>query len=90
MNNEIAFEELMKVISHIREDEMRLERIAKCLKLDIEHELLMKKIEDNYQNPQLILGSDCSIPMPDKVTLTYADEEAFKKSQGKQEQGVSK
>ena len=48
MNNQIAFEELMKVITHIQEDEMRLERIARCLKLDIEHKLLIEDIENNH------------------------------------------
>lgn len=42
MNNQIAFEELLEVLKHLKQDEMRLERIAKCLKLDIEHERIME------------------------------------------------
>ena len=39
MNDIICYEELMAVIKHMQEDEMRLLRIAKALKGKIEFEL---------------------------------------------------
>jgi hypothetical protein len=46
MNKQIAFEELLEVLKHLRQDEMRLERIAKCFKLEIEQEMINKAIEE--------------------------------------------
>jgi len=46
MNKQIAIEELLEVLKHLRQDEMRIERIAKCLKLDLEQERINDLLKD--------------------------------------------
>jgi hypothetical protein len=44
MNDKICFEELLEVIKHMQEDEMRLLRIAKALENKIEQESILDNL----------------------------------------------
>jgi hypothetical protein len=46
MNKQIAFEELLEVLKHLRQDEMRLERIAYFQFKALEQEMINKAIEE--------------------------------------------